>query len=330
MGVRRLSRVLVSGASGVVGYGILRSLRLGRPGDVLIGTSIHLGSVAPAFCDHFEQAMPTADLGYVDWLEDTLRRHRIDVLLPGIEADFYLWADHEVRLRATGAIPLLNTPDLLRLCRDKWLFYEALSAQGHTCAIPSLLEGDFEGLAARFGVPFLLKPRRGFGSKGIVRISTHAEFEPYRCAVGQSLLAQPIVGEDDEEYTVAVFGDGAGGQLARISMRRILSGSGFTERAEVVDDAPFERTLDALCRDFRPSGPTNFQFRLTADGPLLLEINPRISSSTSIRAAFGYNESAMAVSQLLDGVEPTQPVVQRGRAVRYFEDCIFYDNRTDF
>jgi carbamoyl-phosphate synthase large subunit len=62
------------------------------------------------------------------------------------------------------------------------------------------------------------------------------------------------------------------------------------------------------------------------DGPKLLEINPRISSSTSIRTAFGYNESAMAVEYFLEQRTPTQPLIRRGKAVRYTDEQIFYEN----
>ncbi len=322
-----MSRVLVSGASGVVGYGILRSLRRDRPQDELLGTSIHDGSVAPAFCDRFERAVPTADPGYLDWLEGTVRRYRIDVLIPGIEVDLYAWSEHEARIRQTGARPVLNTPSLVSLCRDKWHFYEALTARDLSCAIPSVIAGTFDDLEARFGLPFLLKPRRGFGSKGIVRVHDAATFERHAVDLGRVLMAQPIVGQDADEYTIAVYGDGRGGQLARMCMRRELSAGGFTERAEVVDITPFAPALETLCQAFTPSGPTNFQFRLTQDGPRLLEINPRISSSTSIRAAFGYNEAAMSVAELMEGVAPTQTHIRGGSAVRYLEDCIFYDDR---
>jgi carbamoyl-phosphate synthase large subunit len=77
---------------------------------------------------------------------------------------------------------------------------------------------------------------------------------------------------------------------------------------------------------FRPQGPTNFQFRRSDGGPKLLEINPRISSSTSIRTAFGYNESAMALDYFLDQRAPVQPALRRGRAVRYIDEQIFYED----
>ena len=58
----------------------------------------------------------------------------------------------------------------------------------------------------------------------------------------------------------------------------------------------------------------------------LLEINPRVSSATSIRAAFGYNELKLSLEYFLYGKNPQQPVLRKGRAVRYAEDYICYED----
>lgn len=321
-----VSTVLVSGASGIVGYGILRSLRAALPDLRLIGTSIYTDTAAEIFSDVFVRAVPTREAGYVDWLLDTLREHKVDMIIPGIEADLHAWAPCLSQIEAAGAVALVNRPALVSLCQDKWAFYEDLRATNTDCAIDSTLTGDYDELRERFGVPFLLKPRRGFGSRGIVRVDSAASFAEHRDALGPILMAQPIVGRDDAEYTVGVFGDGAGGMCAWLSMRRTLSPIGFTQMAEVVDSEPFVPVLQALCRHFRPVGPTNFQFRLCDGRPKLLEINPRISSSTSIRTAFGYNECAMAVEHALNGVLPTMPTTHGGRAVRYIEDWVMSDD----
>lgn len=321
-----MRRVLVSGASGIVGYGVLRSLKRSGLDLFLVGTSIYDDSVALAFCDVFEQAPPTNDDGYIEWLLLTIRRHRIDLLVPGIEIDVYKWAKHVPDIQSTGAIPLLNTPSLLDLCSDKWIFYQRLESMGLRCAIESSLEQDFDVLVARFELPFLLKPRRGFASKGIVRVTGRQVYREHVHNVGIELMAQPIVGSDTEEFTTSAFGDGEGAFLTSMTLRRKLSRDGFTEKAEVVDTADFAETIAELCRIFRPLGPTNFQFRMCIDGPKLLEINPRISSSTSIRAAFGYNESAMAVQYFLEHRTPVQPAIRRGKAVRYTDEQIFYEN----
>jgi carbamoyl-phosphate synthase large subunit len=321
-----MRRVLVSGASGIVGYGVLRSLRRSGFDLFLVGTSIYDDSVAPAFCDVFEQAPPTNEEWYLEWLLATIRRHRIDLLVPAIEIDMYKWVEHVPAIRAAGAIPLLNTPSLLDLCKDKWVFYQQLKKAGLRCAIDSSLGQDFEVLATRFGLPFLLKPRRGFASKGIVRVTGLETYCEHIQDVGHKLMVQPIVGNDAEEYTTSAFCDGDGAYFTSMTLRRKLSRDGFTEKAEVVDTADFAATIAELCRVFRPIGPTNFQFRMCSDGPKLLEINPRISSSTSIRTAFGYNESAMAVEYFLEHRRPVQPAIRKGRAVRYTDEHIFYEN----
>jgi len=321
-----MKRVLVSGASGIVGYGVLRSLRQAEQRCFLVGTSIYDDSVAPAFCDQFERAPPTGAPEYLNWLLATLKRHRIDLLIPGIEIDMYYWVEHVPEICSTGALPLLNVPELIGFCKDKWVFYQQLAAAGVSCAIESSLEPDFSVLATQFGLPFMLKPRRGFGSRGIVRVTSEDVFLKHRADIGPVLMAQPIVGNDEEEFTTSAFCDGRGSYFASMTLRRKLSRDGFTDKAEVADTAEFIPAMDELCRLFRPLGPTNFQFRRCAEGPKLLEINPRISSSTSIRTAFGYNESVMALDYFLDQRDPGQPALRRGRAVRYTDEQIFYEN----
>ena len=322
-----MRRILVSGASGIVGYGILRSLRQSGEPCLLVGASVYEDSAAPAFCDVFEKLPLTNAPDYLEALLSVLKRHSIDMLMPGIEIDMYHWNDHRAEIEAAGAMPLLNRPDLIHLCKDKWRFYEALKAAGSFYAIESSLENDFHALEERFGLPFLLKPRTGFGSKGIVRVASEETFASCRGDMDKILMAQPIIGNDEEEYTTSAFCDGEGGYFAGMTLRRKLSRDGFTDRAEVVDMAEFAPAIEVLCQKFRPIGPTNFQFRRGPDGLKLLEINPRISSSTSIRTAFGYNESAMAVQFFLEKRVPVQPAVRRGRAVRYTDEKIFYDDR---
>lgn len=323
-----MSRILVSGSSGIVGYGILRTLRQARARCLLVGTSIYGDSVAPAFCDVFELAPHTGAAEYLDWLLTTLRRHRIDMLIPGIEIDMYHWVEHIPEIRRTGALPLLNDPGLIDLCKDKWFFYQRVAAAGISCVIESSLERDFFALRARFGLPFLLKPRRGFGSRGIIQVDSEAVFNRHCANVGPVLMAQPMVGTPAEEFTISAFGNGCGSYLASMALRRRLSNDGFTDKAEVVDTAEFSAAMGELCGLLNPVGPTNFQFRRTVDGLKLLEINPRISSSTSIRAAFGYNEAAMALDYFLDQREPAQPVIHRGHAVRFIDEKLFFESDT--
>ncbi|MFZ5998430.1 MAG: ATP-grasp domain-containing protein [Nitrospirota bacterium] len=322
-----MKNILVSGASSILGYGILRSLKQSGKSVRLIGTTIYADSVAQYFCDVFELAPPTDDPGYIDWLLKAITKHHVELIIPGIEVDVYKWIEHLPILEKTGVKALLNNRDLILLCKDKWSFHEKLIEMNTPYAIDTSLESDFDVLVDKFGLPFLLKPRRGFGSKGIVTIDSSKTFLKHQHAIGPLLMAQPLIGNENEEFTTSAFCDGNGSYFASMTMKRRLSKSGFTEKAEVVTMDEIQRALVMLCAYFKPIGPTNFQFRKHDGGLKLLEINPRISSSTSIRTAFGYNECNMALEFYLEGKKPTQPLIRKGRAVRYIEDLIFYENR---
>lgn len=315
------STILVSGASGIIGYGILKSLRQSHPECRLIGTTVYERSPAQAFCDIFEKAPPTNHPAYFDWIAELIRKYDIALAIPGIEIDVTAWNEHREIFEQNGAKVLLNNAELIRLCADKWTFYQRLVECGAQCAIPSSLEYD----QRHHRFPLLLKPRRGSGSKGIVIVEDRESLEAHLSAIGSELMIQPIVGTADEEYTTSAFFDCSGNLCNSITLKRTLAQGGFTESAETVAVADIDDTLVRLGEIFKPIGPTNFQFRIDDGKPWLLEINPRISSANSIRTAFGYNESAMGADFLLHDITPTQPLLQRGYAVRYVEDIIYHD-----
>ena len=321
-----MKTILVSGASGIVGYGVLKSLR--GLGFKLIGTTIYSESPANCFSDVFELAPKTSDPAYLDWLQEMIRKYNIDMIIPCIEDDMFLWNQHRGMLSSL-TFPLLNADSLIRLCADKWKFYKRLAEYDSAYRIDTTLEADFDKLVARFGLPFLLKPRRGFASKGIIRVTDQAVFDAHKSDIGSVLMVQPVIGDAGHEYTVSAFFDAESKLCCWQQLRRKLSPAGFTEVAETVELKNIETILMELARIFHPVGPTNFQFREKSGVLKLLEINPRVSSSTSIRTAFGYNEALMSISCFLDGKIPTQPVLKQGRAIRYTEDFICFKSERD-
>lgn len=312
--------VLVSGASGIVGYGIVRSLK--KCGCNVIGTTVYDKSPADCFSDIVLKAPYTSDESYLSWLKDAIKTNKIDMIIPAIEIDMQCWNQNRESIKETGVNILLNNKELIELCLDKWQFYNKLKNAGIKYAIDSAIEADF----GKYKVPFILKPRCGFGSKGLVLVKTEEEFEQHKEKIGVELMQQEYVGTDDEEYTVSGFFDSDSRLCAIISMKRVLSKSGFTEQAKVVSLPEMEDIIQELANVLHPVGPTNFQFRRNGDEWKLLEINPRISSSTSIRTAFGYNEAEMSIRYFLKGEKITQPAIRFGTAIRYTEDYIIYDS----
>lgn len=324
-----MKTILVSGASGIVGYGILRSLQSINKEYNLIGTSIYQNSPAPLFCDIFIKAVNTKDNSYIEWLCNVIIKYKVNMIIPGIEEDMYKWSDNREVLEQTGAFLLLNNKDLLKLCYDKWEFYNNLSINYPDIAIPTTINGTFEQIVKEYKLPFLLKPRKGYGSKGIIKVDSKMKFEENKESFGEILMAQPVIGSENEEFTVSAFFDNNNDLCCFICLKRKLSNEGFTSYAKTVDIDGIEEILVQLARIFKPIGPTNLQFRNLEGQLKLLEINPRISSATSIRTAFGYNESEISINYFLNKIKPKQPKIKYATAIRYIEEMIV-DDRSYF
>lgn len=309
----------------MIGHGIVKSLRDSQFNINLIGASIYDDFAAKCLCDFFEKAPLTSDMAYIDWLIKIVDKYKVDLIMPGIEDDIFKLAENASMLEALGVSVLINNTDLISFCKDKWKFYSFLNDRKIPYLIESSLSDDFGYLVEKFGLPFILKPRCGSSSKGIVKVNSQNVFDKYKGEVGSRLMVQPIVGNDDEEYTTSAFCDGVGGFYAIITLKRKLSKHGYTEKAEVVEFDKINEAVLLFCKTFKPVGPTNFQFRVHGGDLKLLEINPRISSSTSIRTAFGYNETKMSVEFFLEKKIINQPVIRKGKAIRYVEDLIIYD-----
>lgn len=313
------ARILVGGIGGVVGYGALRALRAHDPSLVVIGCDIHEHAVGRAWADEFLRAPRAASGDWPDWLAGALES--VDLFIPTLDPELDRFAADPglaASLPATVALPGNAT---LAAAQDKWLLDQALGDD--PMRIRSSVSTDFATLSAELGAPFLVKPRSGYGSRGIRTIATAAEFEQVREGLGSALLAQQLVGDDEHEYTVGVFGDGEGGVAASITLHRRLAPEGMTVRARCVAPVPsIEQATQRVARLLRPAGAVNLQFRLHEGQAKLLEINARLSSTTSMRTAFGYNEAGMLADFHLRGIVPAQPVLRRGEAIRYLEDLV--------
>ncbi len=313
-------RVLVTGVGAIIGYGIINSLRQTSLPLRIYGTDIYPDAYGRSLVDHFVPGVKAYSDGYIEFVERTVREHSIDLIIPGIEQDLYSLAAHRERVPTRL---VLNSDLPIRLSRNKLHTYEHFAALGKTFVIPTLHDCSYEECVAKLGSPFILKPYSSYASKGLEIIHSREEFVFFSGRQQQQCVYQKLVGTDDSEYTVGLFGNGAGGYADSLILRRTLSKEGATAKAWLVpDDAAITACLDEICRLLAPVGPTNIQLRKDAEHVYLLEINPRISSSCSIRTAMGYNEPEHCVRHYLLG----EPIVARPKTpanvVRYIADHV--------
>ncbi|KLU57439.1 hypothetical protein EL84_02685 [Paenibacillus sp. VT-400] len=316
--------ILVTGVGAIIGYGIVKSLKKSKYPVNVVGMDIYEDAVGQHWCDHFEKGVMAKDPLFTDFLIEVIGKYKIDLVIPGIEQDITrISADYE-KLGNTNVKFVINNRELLHVSDDKWLTHQKLETAG-VQSIPSYIQGEYHHISNEVGKPMLLKPRRSYASKGILEIDNEADFDYWKKKIGANFMVQKIVGDSSSEYTAGVFVTRSG-QSQKIVMQRQLSGEGSTSKAKIVKNQVLEAEIDKLVQIFRPEGPTNFQFRYENGHYYLLEINPRISSSTSLRSSFGFNEAEMCIEYYLEEKDPELRELKTGNAVRYIEDWINYDS----
>jgi carbamoyl-phosphate synthase large subunit len=77
---------------------------------------------------------------------------------------------------------------------------------------------------------------------------------------------------------------------------------------------------EAIVSALKPLGPCNVQLRMTDEGPVCFEINPRFSGSAPIRAHFGYNEAEAALEHFVRGLPVKLPLITEGVGLRYWNE----------
>ena len=313
--------VLVTGIGTIIGYGIINSLKQSRYDVHIIGMDMNPNAVGRHWSDEFVIAEPANSNKYLDFLKSTIDQYSIDLVLLGIEQDMNRISQDRDILGEYMKKIVINTKEVIHITNDKWDTFNFLNMAGMD-SIPSTLEDDYDKLRMMFNGDFLVKPRRSYSSRGVKKITDRLTFDYYKRMLNDQFMAQKIIGDDDHEYTAAAFCYGDGTASKPIILHRHLSFEGSTLTAEVVDSEIIEASINELVSILRPVGPTNFQYRIEDGKAYLLEINPRLSSSTSIRCAFGFNEAEMAIDYYLYGKKTESLNIKKGKAVRYISDYI--------
>ena len=317
--------ILVTGVGAIIGYGIVNSLNKSKYDLNVIGADIYPDAVGRTWCDEFIQAERADSNGYEDYLISVLDRYKIDLIIPGIEQDIGRCCSIIDTIKNTGSELAINSDKALGLFNNKLLTYDLLreSKLPHmpyvdsAVATPTIVQHDI-------GFPCIIKKKVSYAGKGLRVIENLDEAALY---IGDSDYIFQKYEHAGQEYTVSVFGLGDGSYVSPIALKRTLGPDGATHKASTVSFDQFKHYVSSMCIKACPVGPTNFQFIKSDDGhKKLLEVNPRISSSTSIREKLGVNESEMCIEYYLEGKTPSNSVVKNGRVHRYIDEIVEYDS----
>ncbi len=279
---------------------------------------------------------------YLSAILEIIRRHEIDILLPGTEAEIRILVHHREALAQAGCLLVTSPPDVIDLCGDKGRLYQWLAAQN--IGVPhSAGTAEWRQLADRVGYPLVAKPAGSSGgSRNVEIIASDAEIIDYIARFPgpeSEIVFQEYVGDATSEYTVGVVVSQSGAIIDSIVLHRHLTGLSLGTTRVIAGKRYALSTgysqgfiirhpqIQAFCEDLAIQmgmrGPVNIQLRLHQGEIKVFEVHPRFSGTTSIRGDVGLNEPDIVIRDHLLG-EPIgrQPYRTDVAAIRAFKRII--------
>ena len=314
-----MHKILVTGVGGGVGQSILKSLHstpyqaVGVDSDPL-AAGLYAAPVA-------YQGREARDSGFIDRLLEICRAESCAMLLPGLDVELPPLAEHQERFRAEGVVPVVSSPEVVKLCDDKLATYEFLRRHGfaapRTCRLRDAGELDY---------PVVLKPQRGgTRSRRTFVASTPDEFDVWQRLVDRdNCVVQEYLPGD--EYTCGTI-NFDGRCRGVIAMRRVLR-DGDTYKAFVERNPRIESVVRDVVEALKPFGACNVQLRLKDGEPHVFEINARCSGTTAARALAGFNEPKLIADYLLRQIEPSY-TVREITILRYWQELVVPNERIE-
>ena len=317
--------VLLTGAGGLLAHFMYRALLASKLALRIVACDYSHNAVGLYRADVGYVVPPAKDADYIPKIIEICQRERVDIIMIGSMAEMRVLAQNKDAVESqTSAVVVASPPEVIRRAEDKWELTRYLAKAGYAFPI-SVLPGDRSDLS-RFlrevAFPYVVKDRFGSGSERFAIARNERDLD-YLVEVIPNPVVQEYLYPDDEEYTVGVFVCRSGVAAASIVMKRQLGPaltSMLTAKAEVLPQSELGDYCERVVEGIGCVGPCNVQLRVTNRGPVVFEINPRFSSTTSARPHFGYNDAAMCIRHFVLNEEIQRPSISAGRLFRVVED----------
>lgn len=321
-------KVLISGAGGDVGQGVLKALAVSSLEIELYATCIsaHSSWLHAAGIQGFI-APPSADAGYVDYLITLIRRFGIQVYFPTVDGEIVKIAQAKARIESeTGAVVFVDDPARVSVCDDKFQTVEFLRSHGFAYPASAVASEDTTSdLVARLGYPLIAKKRSGKGSQHVHVVNSEAELVRY---LGDAdFVVQEWLDPAAGEYTSGIYlGDDGLVKGACTFRRQLKAGSTFI--AERIVDPALEAPLEDMARALGMKY-LNVQSMRRGNELVPFEFNGRLSGSTAMVARL-FNAPEMFLRERLLG-ERLERVDNPARfvAMRYYDEIYATPDQID-
>jgi len=314
---------LVLAVGSPLGQSIIKALKLSS-----LDMQIHAADIDEKAAGlHFPGVTPlilplVREEAYLPALLAYIKQHNIKVIFPTIAAEHDFFARQQAVFQASGVQVVSCESQVFQICNDKYFSMRFLAEHGFSAPETVLCteRAAMEQFIAGRSFPMVLKPRSGASSTDVFIVKDAARVFALVGAFPAGYFVLQEFLSDPEDYTVGVFS--ARGQEFRQAfvIKRILK-FGLSYSGDVIENRMIAEYCIGIAAALRATYSINVQLKLLDGRPCAYEINPRLSSTTGVRAHFGFNEPDMILRDMF-GMMPLMPVpvMTHGSFSRYWEE----------
>lgn len=318
--MKQINIAITSIGSGV-GQSVIDSCRLSNLPIKTFGYGNNPFAFGSYSCDVQRPLTTIYDDFYLKELLELCRSDQIDVLIPGLDDELILLAEHLQDFRKHDIHVPVSSLYVISLCRDKDRMSKVLNQYGNFFVKSfkkSQLNNEINTDCLSF--PLIAKPISGFASRGIMVLQNKSDLD----YVSDTHVIQEIAApnQNDPHYKSFTHSLSKGQilQIGEISLQILVAKNGrelgrYASYNKLHNGIPVEITpsdvpsawdaVDSFLPVLKKSGiygPLNIQGRITDEGPKFFEMNARFTGITGLRALTGFNEvEAIILDAINDG-----------------------------
>ena len=323
--------ILVSSAGRRVGLvSLLRASldQLGLRGTVLCTDAQPSLSAACQVADRSVRVPRCDDVEFIPRLLEICREAEVRLVVPTIDTELLPLALESERFEAIGTTVAISSQSTVRIGADKRLTNKWLVDVGLPAVQQTTVECAREDPGA-WPTPFLVKPRFGSSSRGVVvvrdraaldLVPTNEEFVVEKLAVGK-------------EHTVDLLADRAGRCVCAIPRRRLEVRGGEVSKAVTVASAEAVRLATAACNSLPGAyGILNLQIFLDDAGTVtsIIELNARVGGGFPLSWEAGGRYPQWLIHEMVTGERLPSPCSWRaGLLMLRYDDAVYLGDGFD-
>jgi carbamoyl-phosphate synthase large subunit len=296
-------KILLSSLSSKIALydSVLRQAKIFDHKSSVIGTDCNPNCPGARIVKRFKILPPLIHLNENELL-NFLLGWGITHILPSRDGELHYWADKANLLLDHKVKVLISSPDTIRLCEDKFLFFQKISPCGLK-VIPC-----FRSPSSSEYEKWVVKERRGSGSEGLLISIDKFRAEEFGASLSEPIYQPYIAGK---EFTAEGWIN-QNGECMAVLLRwrdKVVNGESFV--STTFRNSDWENKIKTLFSSINGlKGHCIGQFIVDHDKELnLVEINPRLGGASPLSLSAGMNSILWSLREET-GVHSLEPDFQ--------------------